>query len=195
MLTQMHAVIGERIVTPSAIVQLFVKARVTPPIGQITRAVDKDESASSRSMTKKTKNSLQAVRILKSSQMAWNPLASHIHPSGLQYVYKRGSIVTHRKLKYIFDQNRKPSWWVVIADHKSNKVVMPPMKITDVPISDTSAERNYRAYKLQFQAPQQVATFSWKVHVISDTFISEEVVQDLVVRSTCTTCVTFHWHL
>ena len=43
MLTQIHAVIGERIVTPSAIVQLFVKARVTPPIGQTTRAVDKDE--------------------------------------------------------------------------------------------------------------------------------------------------------
>lgn len=58
---------------------------------------------------------------------------------------------------------------------------MPPMKITDVPISDPSEERNYRSYKLQFQAPQQIATFSWKIHVVSDTFVGEEVVQDLVV--------------
>lgn len=58
---------------------------------------------------------------------------------------------------------------------------MPPMKISEVPISDPSEERNYRSYKLQFQAPQQIATFSWKIHVVSDTFIGEEVVQDLVV--------------
>lgn len=55
------------------------------------------------------------------------------------------------------------------------------MKISEVPISDPSEGRNYRSYKLQFQAPQQIATFSWKIHVVSDTFIGEEVIQDLVV--------------
>ena len=56
------------------------------------------------------------------------------------------------------------------------------MKITDVPYSDPSKQRNYRSYKLQFQAPQTVGFYTWKVYLVSDTFVGEEIVRDVVVR-------------
>lgn len=68
-----------------------------------------------------------------------------------------------------------------MADDKSNRVVVPPVKITDVPFSDPSKDRNYRAYKIQFQAPQGVGLYTWKVYLVSDTFVGEETVKDIVV--------------
>ena len=70
-----------------------------------------------------------------------------------------------------------------------NRLVMPPMRITDLPLSDPSKERNYRTYKLQFQAPPNAAIFQWKIHVVSDTFLGEEVSQDIVV---CDLSMLFH---
>lgn len=81
----------------------------------------------------------------------------------------------------VLRQARKPTWWVLIGDDKTNRLVMPPMRISDVPLSDASKARNFRAYKMQFQAPQNVAMFTWKVRVISDTFLGDEVVKDIVV--------------
>lgn len=82
---------------------------------------------------------------------------------------------------------------MLLADPKLNRIAMPPMKITDVPISDPSKERNYRTYKLQFQGPPQVAVFSWKMYVISDTFIGEEVERDIVVSQVTSRFQNFSW--
>lgn len=51
------------------------------------------------------------------------------------------------------------------------------MKIADVPIGS-----NYRMYKMQFQGPPATGTFHWRVHVVSDTFVGEEVTRDVMVR-------------
>lgn len=55
------------------------------------------------------------------------------------------------------------------------------MKISDVPLANPNIPRDYRAYKLQFQAPPNVQTFSWKLYLISDTFVGEESVRDISV--------------
>lgn len=70
----------------------------------------------------------------------------------------------------------------MLGDVKTNRVVVPPMKITDVPYSRPEQDRNYRSYKLQFQAPQSTGLFTWKVYLVSDTFIGEEAKKDIVVR-------------
>ncbi len=67
-------------------------------------------------------------------------------------------------------------------DSKANKLVIPPFKISDVPFSDYTKDRNYRSYKIAFKGPQQVATYSWMFHVLSDTFVGDEVGINLVVR-------------
>ncbi|OBZ66644.1 Translocation protein sec63 [Grifola frondosa] len=73
--------------------------------------------------------------------------------------------------------NRKPSWWIVLADVKSNRIVVPPMKITDIPITD-----DYRSYKMQFQAPAGPGLFTWKIFIVSDTFVGEEASQDVMLK-------------
>ncbi len=65
----------------------------------------------------------------------------------------------------------------MLADVKSNKVVVPPLKITDVPTGT-----DYRSYKIQFQAPQSVGLFTWKVIVVSDTFVGDEASRDVVLK-------------
>lgn len=70
----------------------------------------------------------------------------------------------------------------MLADVKSNKVVVPPLKITDVPIANAQRGTDYRSYKIQFQAPQNVGLFTWKVVVISDTFVGDEASRDVVLK-------------
>ena len=52
------------------------------------------------------------------------------------------------------------------------------MKITDVPYTDS----DYRSYKLQFQAPQNVGLYTWRAYIVSDTFVGEEIARDVTVR-------------
>jgi len=71
----------------------------------------------------------------------------------------------------------------VLGDDKLNRVVVPPFKITDVPFANPHAEhqRDYRSYKIQFQAPQNVGMFTWKIYLVSDTFVEEDVTKDIIV--------------
>jgi len=78
-------------------------------------------------------------------------------------------------------QTRKPSWWIVLADDKSNRVVVPPVKITDIPLSQPDVDRDYRSYKIQFQGPPNTGLFTWKVYIVSDTFVGEEAFTDITV--------------
>ena len=78
-------------------------------------------------------------------------------------------------------QNHKPSWWIVLADAKSDRLVVPPLKVTDVPFADSTRARDYRSYKLKFQAPPGTGLFTWRVIVVSDTYIAEDAAKDLQV--------------
>ena len=59
---------------------------------------------------------------------------------------------------------------------------MPPMKVTDVPVADAGRGIDYRSYKIQFQAPQNVGLFTWKVFVVSDTFVGDEAARDVLLK-------------
>ena len=56
------------------------------------------------------------------------------------------------------------------------------MKISDIPVADSARGVDYRSYKIQFQAPQTVGLFTWKVFVISDTFVGDEAGQDITLK-------------
>lgn len=81
-----------------------------------------------------------------------------------------------------YPKYRKPGWWLVLADDKSGRIVVPPMKINDIPSSKPEQDRDYRSYKLQFQAPNNVGLFTWKVYLISDSFVGEDICVDIAVR-------------
>lgn len=68
---------------------------------------------------------------------------------------------------------------------------MPPLKIADIPLSDPSTDRDYRAYKVQFQGPPNTGLFTWRVHIVSDTFVGEETSVDITVRPGASVSVIF----
>jgi len=149
-------VIDDRVVTPSSIVYLVVKVRLTPPTASPVRpeVVKINEKRNYEFLTSKK----DAEDIVSET-----PLNSTAH-------------APH------WPTDRRPSWWVVLGDPKSGKVVVPPMKITDVPYADVSQPDVYRSYKLQFQAPPNVTSFPWRVYIVSDTFVGEEVAQEITLR-------------
>ncbi|KAL4241273.1 hypothetical protein ABKN59_000029 [Abortiporus biennis] len=151
-------VIDDRVVSPSSIVYLVVKARLTPPSGDVIPAVPEsaahDEERDSEFLNGRKD---AEERYSDNSKNVWAH-APH------------------------WPVNRKPSWWIVLADAKSNRIVVPPMKITDVPYATPSSPEIYRSYKLQFQAPPNVQVFTWKLYVVSDTFVGEEVTRDVILR-------------
>ncbi|KAM5540600.1 hypothetical protein V8D89_005631 [Ganoderma adspersum] len=149
-------VIGERFVTPSSFVHLLVKLRVVP--------LGKDGKVAVVSKETKGTEKRDHEFLLSKKEMEDLPTGEPVS----QYAHAP-----------YWPANRRPSWWIVLADVKSNKVVVPPLKITDVPIA---RDADYRSYKIQFQAPQNVGLFTWKVVVVSDTFVGDEASRDVVLK-------------
>jgi translocation protein SEC63 len=168
-------VIDERIVTPAAIVYLVVKLRLTPPTSSSANAekeesVDTVDDVKQRLREEEAKDYAFLTSKAESEEGFGDDAAGWAHAP-------------------LWPANRKPSWWLVLGDDKTNRVVVPPIKITDVPFSDASKTRNYRSYKLQFQAPPQAAVFTWKIYLVSDTFVGEEIEHNVTVRN----CVRVSW--
>lgn len=149
-------VIGERFVTPSSIVYLLVKLRLASPAGPTS-----DE---------KTANVDARAQEEKETEFLMSRKDAEDLPEGATSGWAHAPY---------WPANRKPGWWIVLADIKTNKVVVPPLRITDVP-SRSVAE--HRSYKVQFQAPPSPGYFTWKLFLISDTFVGEEVAQDIALK-------------
>ncbi|KAG8836210.1 secretory subunit [Serendipita sp. 399] len=146
-------VVGERIITPGAFVQLVFKVRqVSLLSGSPPRKEQTPEEIAAEAATDTAFLASKAeVEDLPSYRSQW---AHAPHWPG----------------------DRKPSWWCVVGDLKTQKIFVPPFKFTDVPWSDPEAHpnRDYRSYKVQFQAPQQVGTYTLHLTFVSDTFVGED---------------------
>ncbi|KAJ7132074.1 translocation protein sec63 [Mycena epipterygia] len=158
-------VIGERLITPSSIVYLVVKLRVVPPDAESLKEEEVDGEEAKR-----------LARAVEEREMPF--LNSRKDAEDLQ----PGQAVSGGAHAPFWPGTRKPSWWVVLADDKSNRVVVPPLKITDVPFRRTGDASDFRAYKIQFQAPQNTGVLTWRVYVVSDSFVGEEATQDIAMK-------------
>ncbi|KAJ3482277.1 hypothetical protein NLI96_g7099 [Meripilus lineatus] len=152
-------VIGDRLVTPSSFVYLLIKARLVPPVSSNPVAKVSEDAANNEQRENEFLNSRKEVEELADEQGSGSWVHAPYWPS-----------------------SRKPTWWAVLADPKTNRIVVPPMKIADVPYADSEHPDTYRSYKLQFQAPPQIQVLPWKLYLISDSFIGEEVTTDLVLK-------------
>ncbi|KAI9593363.1 Sec63 Brl domain-containing protein [Syncephalis fuscata] len=70
-----------------------------------------------------------------------------------------------------FPLNKRPAWWVVLGDLRSNGIVASPVTITDL-IGD-------REVKIQFQAPARVGHYPFTVFVKSDTYLGCDARMDV----------------
>ncbi|KAG8826554.1 secretory subunit [Serendipita sp. 411] len=146
-------VVGERIITPGAFVQLTFKVRQVQLLsGSPARKEQTPEEVSAEAAADAAfLESKAEVEDIPSYQPQW----------------------AHAPY---WPANRKASWWCVVGDLKTQKIFVPPFKFTDVPWSNPEAHpnRDYRTYKLQFQAPQQVGTYTLHITFVSDTFVGED---------------------
>lgn len=158
-------VIGERVVTPSSIIFLVVKLRITPPgLSTERKELSVDE----------TKRIVKLNDAKDEEFLTSRAEAEEISPAGAD-----ANGWAHAPF---WPAGRKPSWWVVLGDDKSNRIVVPPSKITDIPFSNADSDRDYRSYKIQFQGPPSTGLFTWRVYLVSDTFVGEEVVKDITLK-------------
>ena len=61
----------------------------------------------------------------------------------------------------------RASWW-------QGESLVVPLNFFYIPYSRPNAERNYRAFKIQFQWPPNAGLFTWKIYIVGDTFAGEE---------------------
>lgn len=66
-------------------------------------------------------------------------------------------------------QLRKPHYSALLGDSKLDKVIVPPIRITDIPTT------GQREFKLTFPAPPQPNVYSFVLHLVSDTFVGGDV--------------------
>ncbi|KAF7289535.1 J domain-containing protein [Mycena chlorophos] len=159
-------VIGERIITPSSIVYLVVKLRVVSPISSTPTKQEELEPDQLKRLARAAEEREQVF--LNSKRDMEDMRAGQVISGGAHAPFWPGT--------------RKPSWWIVLADDKSNRVVVPPLKVTDVPFRQTGDSADFRSYKIQFQAPNTPGTLTWRVYVVSDSFVCEEAHQDITMK-------------
>jgi len=154
-------VIGDKIITPGAFVNLVIKLRVTPPGSSVT--------ADERSKSDSTPENQARDEQLLLSREEVEPLDQNVMTPIAHAPYWIGP--------------RRPQWWVVIGDDKIGRVIVPPMKVGEVPYSDPTRKRNYRLWKTTFQAPPQVGVYSWRIRFVSDTFLGgDDYTRDLQLK-------------
>ncbi|KAF8603419.1 hypothetical protein BDV93DRAFT_544628 [Ceratobasidium sp. AG-I] len=162
-------VIGERIVTPNAIVNLVFRARVVPRLGDGEKEKeDKEESVDEAK-----------ARVKELGEREDTFLASRHESEPLE----EGEEVIRWAHAPRWPENRKPSWWVMICNQPGDKVIFGPQKFTDVPLASSSASGSKfaggRLYKLQFQSPPNVGAYAFRAVFVSDTFVGDDLAMDL----------------
>ncbi|CAG8545108.1 3927_t:CDS:10, partial [Cetraspora pellucida] len=86
-----------------------------------------------------------------------------------------GSLVTLViKVKYLdsaSEANKKPYWWIFMADDKRDKVMIEPIKITDIVTTKT--------FKFQFAAPRDPGLYTYMAYIKSDSYVGTDIKKEL----------------
>jgi translocation protein SEC63 len=151
-------VTGDKIVTPGAIVQLVFSARLATPKDFDAKA-NGNGSASSEPSSDDSDVDEDDVDILIGRKRSHND--GEPVPIPLAHVP-------------YFPAEHKPRWWAFLADPRGNRIIVHPSVITDIGTSP-------RRFRIQFQAPPQVASYLFQFHVKSDSYLGTDFVQDIML--------------
>ncbi|RMJ26403.1 Protein translocation complex [Aspergillus sp. HF37] len=157
-------VMGEKVITPSSLVQLVVKARFVPPgysdVPEVNPVdledVDPDEDDLDALMGRKSAKSKAAK------------------PSG-QKSDKTETIQPPLAHAPYLARDHSPRWHIFLAEAKQGKMAVPPFTFTtfDKPLFDDNGEPtfNVQTLKMQFQAPPQIGDFTFSLHMLCDSYL------------------------
>jgi translocation protein SEC63 len=164
-------VMGEKVITPSSLVQLVVKARFIPPgstnVPEINPAdledIDPEEGDLDALMGRGPSRN-RSVKFADGQNKA-----STIQPPLAHAPY--------------LARDHSPRWNIFLADAKQGKIAVPPFTFTtfDKPLFDESGKPTYnvQTLKMQFQAPPQVGDFPFVMHMVCDSYLGLDAKLDI----------------
>jgi translocation protein SEC63 len=170
-------VMGEKVITPSSLVQLVVKARFVPPgctqVPQINELdledIDPDEDDLDALMGRKPAKN-RATKLVDGKKVE-NKI-ENIQPPLAHAPY--------------FARDHSPRWHVFLADAKQGKMAVPPFTFTtfDKPILDEAGKPtfNVQTLKMQFQAPPQVGDFTFVMHMVCDSYLGLDTKMEITLH-------------
>ncbi|KAJ5704019.1 Heat shock protein DnaJ N-terminal [Penicillium malachiteum] len=159
-------VMGEKVITPSSLVQLVVKARFIPPGCTSIPAVNEldledidpdDDDLDALMGRKPAKN--RTTKIVDGKTV--EAKIEKVQPPLAHAPY--------------LARDHSPRWHIFLADAKQGKMAVPPFTFTtfDKPILDEAGKPtfNVQTLKMQFQAPPQVGDYTFVMHMICDSYL------------------------
>lgn len=72
-------------------------------------------------------------------------------------------------------QNRKPTWYIFVGDHKLNRIFVAPEKFTDMGVN------HVRTVRITFQAPPGPGLYTFQAYVMCDSYVGTDIQKDVRV--------------
>jgi translocation protein SEC63 len=172
-------VIGDKVITPSALVQLVVKGRIIPPgtknIPEVNPTdledVDPEEGDLDALLGRTPAKSRKRKPIDEKAMSAINMKGNSVQPPLAHAPY--------------FARDHSPRWRVFLTDARAGRIGVPPFTFTEFekPIFDADYKPtfNMQTFKCQFQAPPQVGQFAFKMHLICDSYVGLDSSVDVLL--------------
>ncbi|KAJ3507822.1 hypothetical protein NLJ89_g6088 [Agrocybe chaxingu] len=170
-------VIGETVIAPSSIIYLLVKLRITPPgankdiepkdlsVDETKKLLQQNEKIDEKFLESR----LDAEELLPAQAKEANSSAHAPYWPGVS-----PTLIDPQTLLVDCPRRRQiqPHCCPTHEDHRH------PLR----PPGAGPHERDYRSYKMQFQGPPNTGLFTWKVYIVSDTFVGEEAVREITLK-------------
>ena len=159
-------VVGEKVITPSSLVQLVVKARFVPP-GSVNVPNVKESD-------------------LEDIDPEEDDIDAIIGKSKLRNEQKKETVQPPLAHAPYYARDHSPRWQIFLADTKSNRLAVPPFTFStfDKPIFDADGKPtfNVQTLKMQFQAPPQVAKYPFSLFVVCDSYMGFDTTIPIVLQ-------------
>jgi len=171
-------VVGERVVTPSSLVQLVIKARVIPPgttnvptVNPLDlEDIDPDEgdldALNGRQPAKTKRRKMPDGRVIEDES-------------------KDNSVQPPLAHAPYFPADHAPRWHVFLSEARTGRISVPPFTFTafDKPIynADGTPTFNMLTLKCPFQAPPMVHAFPFVLHLVCDSYIGLDSKLDVLL--------------
>ncbi|KAN0062721.1 secretory subunit [Thecaphora frezii] len=161
-------VTGEKLATPGSIVQFVVEVR-TLPLG-------KDGSLLRDGVRMDAKRTDEETSVRPGSEDDDDTQLDALIGRKDDKSNKEGKTPAGFVRAPFFLEERKPSWWVLLGDHKLDRVIVQPTKVSDV-----GSER-VRTYKVQFQAPPQAGLYTFQAVLRSDSYLGCDAARSVKLK-------------
>lgn len=152
-------VVGEKIVTPGCVIQFTIKVRISPPKAGVS-SKQKDEKEAEEPTEQDLKGEEMEIDELLGRKKAG---ADGEEPSPLAHA-------PH------YTKDRVPSYYLLVGDHKLNRVFVQPIKFSDVGYTKV------RTLRTSFQAPQGPGLYTFQAYIKSDSYIGTDVQASMQLR-------------